>query len=351
MSREPLERRDLEVLRTLLRLRYAMTSELQTALFPSDRVARRRLQHLQALGLVVAHTRGFPKEVAIRAWRLTEAGIRTVSVCFPEEPLPPGLGENLARGSLLNLEHRQGLNRIYLRLLVGDRALPREGIDRSVASAFATRLRERAAQFSWEPDGAVVLDFQDAGGKHELVPDGVVTARHLPVRVFLELDRSSRGLSRLKSTFQRYEHFSRYFYAQRYTDGRTPVLLFLVPSEGRKVSFTELATTYLHSVRWAVEVEAEGARWLATTVCSPDVVRTIEQTYEATVDHPSRSRPASTDTTRLGNALGELYAMAESWARAGRDQGWEPSPKDAAVLDRARCLVEAIEPTPGALRG
>jgi hypothetical protein len=347
MLREALERRDLEVLRTLVRLRYVTTVELQTAFFPSDRVARRRLRHLEVLGLISTHSRGVPQELSYGAWRLTEAGLRTLAACFPEEPQPPGLGENLGRGSLLHLEHRGGLNRLYLQLLLGDRTLPREGIDRRVASAFATRLRDRASQFAWEPDGSVVLDFEDAGGKHQLLPDSVVTARHVPVRVFLELDRSSRGLSRLKNTFQRYAHFTRYFYAKRYTDLRTPVVLFLVPSEGRKESFVELATTHLSSVRWAVEVEAEGAQWLARTVLAPDQVRALNDAYDQTLAQTCAGRPDAPHNHRLAAALAELYSMAASWVRDGREQGWEPSRRDALALDNARSLLESLQGAPG----
>src|SRR5262249_40860207 len=163
MMADYLQRRDLEILRTLARLRYMTTKEIVAGFFATPTVGRRRIRRLSGLDLVATHRKGVSPELQYYAWRLTPRGLDVVAEAFPDEPLPAGLAERLAEGSLRNIEHRQQLSRLYLGFLGGETGpMPQEA---NVASmrAVVDSLRERASQVFWRADGDVAMRFSKLG--------------------------------------------------------------------------------------------------------------------------------------------------------------------------------------------
>jgi len=85
------------------------------------------------------------------------------------------------------------------------------------------------------------------GEAAQIVPDATICARHLAVRVFLELDRSTRGLSRIAEALERYGAFFRDAHEDVFRDRRTPHLLYVVRSPGRKEGITAQAEKVLEA--------------------------------------------------------------------------------------------------------
>src|SRR5258708_5564236 len=115
-----LQRRDLEILRTLARLRYMTTKEIVAGFFATPTVGRRRIRRLSGLDLIASHRKGASDAQQCYAWRLTARGLDVVAGAFPDEPIPDGLAQRLAAGNLRNIEHRQEVSRLYLGFLAGE---------------------------------------------------------------------------------------------------------------------------------------------------------------------------------------------------------------------------------------
>ncbi len=217
-----LQRRDWEILRTICRLRYVTTQQIVTTFFATPSVGRRRLRRLSGLDLIATHRKGVPEQLPYYAWRLTPRGLDAVAEAFPDEVLPDGLGERLAEGNLYHIDHRAALTRLYLAVLSG-RSGPMPGEAQvSAVRAVVDAHRARAAQLFWQPDGDVVIRFNQLGQDAQLVPDATVCGRHRPVRVFVEMDRATRGLVRIGEALERYAWFLENEYHQVFPDGRTP---------------------------------------------------------------------------------------------------------------------------------
>jgi hypothetical protein len=180
MIRRSLQRRDLEILRTIGRLRYVTTQDIVATFFATAHLGRRRLRHLSGLDLIATHRKGVPVRLPLYAWRLTARGLDAVSEAFPDELFPDGLAEHLADGNLHNLDHRDALSRLYLALLAGGTGpMPDDG-DIASVQAVVDGLRARGTQFWWQPDGDVVLGFQRLGADAQIVPDATLSGRHRP---------------------------------------------------------------------------------------------------------------------------------------------------------------------------
>jgi hypothetical protein len=294
-----LQRRDLEILRTLGRLRYMTTKEVVAGFFAHPQVGRRRVRRLSGLDLIASHRKGLPEAFPYFAWRLTARGLDVVAKAFPDEPFPDGLAEHLADGSLRNIEHRQELSRLYLGFLAGDTGpMPREA-DVASMRAVIDALRERASQVLWRADGDVVLRFTKLGEDTQIVPDATVSGRHREVRIFVELDRSTRELARIEENLERYAWFLAHVHGGQFPDQRTPGLLYVVRSQGRKASLDALARRILaERVAWAVALEAEAIDWLERQLIDPARSRT-------------RAEPIGPDDI---NGLVELAADVYRWA-------------------------------------
>jgi hypothetical protein len=313
MIRNNLQRRDLEILRTIGRLRYVATHEIVSTFFATAHQGRKRLRHLSGLDLIATHRKGVPDRLPYYAWRLTARGLEVLADVFPDELFPDGLAERLADGSLHHLDHRGALTRLYLAFLAaGTGPMPDDG-DVASVRAVADGLWARAAQFWWQPDGDLVLRFQKLAQEAQLVPDATLCGRHRPVRVFLELDRSTRGLARIAENLERYAWFLRHDYTRAFTDGRAPSLLYVVRSTGRKAGITDHATQILGSTTsWAVHEEKPAVAWLETTLIDP---------AREAAERPLLPAAGADIGDDLARAARSLYTWARGYAEQLRGEG------------------------------
>ncbi len=259
-----LEGRDSEILRTLGRLRYMTTREIASAFFTTDDLARRRLRKLSGWDLIRSHDKGVAKSMRYQAWRLTTRGIDQVSKLFPGELFPDGMGERIADTRLFNTEHREAISRAYLGFLLG--AEPRCDNKNGSVSAYFARIRSRANQIDWQADGDVTLRVSTLAGEKQVVPDATITARQRNVRLFLEMDRSSRALTRIGHAMERYKRFLFDAYAKTFPDGKSPVVLFVAPSQARRDGIARFAERILTPAKWVALVETDAGPWLSHTL-------------------------------------------------------------------------------------
>jgi hypothetical protein len=117
MRARSLELRDLEILRTILRLRFVPTRLLNPAFFSSERNGRRRLQRLSDRDLIRPHQKGV-EWMGYSAWRITSRGLDTIVDAFPDEPVVDGVMEKINQTQLRNLFHQEALSNLYLRLVI-----------------------------------------------------------------------------------------------------------------------------------------------------------------------------------------------------------------------------------------
>lgn len=318
MSR--LEQRDLEILRTLVRLHFVTSAQINAAFFTSEKRGYRRIQMLAARDFVRRHTRGAPPGTAYGAWRLTSTGMGTVRNEFPSEPVPEALDERLAELTLVDLEHREALNRVYFELVGGDRPRADESSWQAV-QLWVAAIRHRADQFTWQPDGTVALRFRDLGQDQRVVPDATIESRRRSVRVFLELDRSTKPLSRIAENIERYGRFIRGAYRNSYPDGLAPWVVYLARSDARHSNVARIARTHLEGVcEWHVTTHAAGARWLARLLLDEsregDVATASPDVTDSAADAP-RLRTAAAELLRSTTNL--LKNNARAFGAVGRE--------------------------------
>ena len=257
-----LEIRDLEILRTLLRVRYLTSRQLNGAFFSCPRVGRRRIQHLSERDLMRPHAKGLPPELRYSAWRLTARGLDAVVHDFPDEPVPDGFLDRVTSGSLHNAQHREALADLYLGATVPSHASLAER-DVGAHRRWATELRTRASSITWQPDGDVVLSADNDGQRTDVVPDAVVRLPGRGWRVFVELDRSTKDLGRILEGLRRYQTVLRAVDLR----GDAPCILFVVRSAARKANIEHLAHgTDLERLPVVVLVAAEAVEWLREEV-------------------------------------------------------------------------------------
>lgn len=279
--------RDLEILRTLARVRYLTTRQVATFFFACPRVARRRLQRLSERDLIAPHRKGIPSMTPYSAWRLTTRGLAITARAFPEEHLSDRLVERVTHGSLHNLEHRDALARLYLDLVApvrpDDRQTPGD------MRRWAKDVRARAAAIRWQSDGDLVLRARYLGNSFDVIPDATVTSTRQKVRVFVEMDRSTKALGRIRTTVERYESLIRMDYARTFPDGFTPVVLFVVPSTARKAHIAKLAQS--RHVRALLPEEA--SVWLSTEILGKVDTRPEDSRHGAVVPAARRTYTAA----------------------------------------------------------
>jgi hypothetical protein len=116
MRTQSLELRDLEMLRTILRLRFVPTRLLNAAFFSDNRNCRRRLQRLSDRDLIRPHSKGVERS-GYTAWRLTARGRDQIVESFPDEPILDDGIERAAEMRLRLLFHHEALCELYLRLV------------------------------------------------------------------------------------------------------------------------------------------------------------------------------------------------------------------------------------------
>jgi hypothetical protein len=249
-----LELRDREILRTLLRVRFLTTREINGAFFACPRVGRRRLHKLSERDYVKPHSKGLPARCPYSAWRLTTKGLDAVGRIFPDDPVPDGLLERLGEQSLYNLEHREAIARIYLSLIVGTEEAVKDETPHAATRKRIARIQGRAGQLVWRPDGDVELGYTVLGKNYEVIPDATVSSPGRKARVFIELDRSTKSLARIRENLKCYRAYLGGVYAQEFTDGLSPHVLYVVGSDARGKGILGLARDALVGERVQLRV-------------------------------------------------------------------------------------------------
>lgn len=299
-----LELRDLEILRTLLRVRYLTSRQLNASFFSCPRVGRRRIHRLSEYDLIRPHTKGLPEVLRYTAWRLTQRGLDAVAHAFPDEPIADGVLERVASGRLHHIFHREALADLYLRLIVPEPAA-REEDPGDAHRRWISDARRNATSISWEPDGDVVLSVDYLGERIAVVPDAVVRSPSRRRRVFIELDRSSKNLGRIRECLDRYTTVLSRLELER--DART--VLFVVRSAARKRNIQDL-TDGLPLV--ALE-EGEAAAWLRQHLLG-DEATAPPQTEELTmhsVAHRAYSWMAKLEAVLQARGMHQILWSAE----------------------------------------
>jgi hypothetical protein len=205
-----LEPRDLEILRTLWRLRYVTSRQLNQTFFSNERVGRRRFQRLAAKNLIRVHRNGLPPRTQWGAWRIMGQGVEIVANHYPDEVVPDDLQTRVAEGSLLNLEDRERASQIYLDY-IAPHTPPTQAVT-SVAQArlWAREIRRRAQAISWSPVHDVVLRYEQLGKRTQIVPDATITVRARGLRVYLMLDHAGRDSVWVVRHIKAYQDFVRF---------------------------------------------------------------------------------------------------------------------------------------------
>jgi hypothetical protein len=254
-----LEIRDLEILRALVRVRYLTTRQLNNAFFSCPRVGRRRIHRLSDFDLVRPHTKGLPPQLHYTAWRVSSRGLDEVLRAFPDEQCPDGLVDRLTAGSLHHVHHREAIAELYLHLVVPDRSRLSEG-DLGAHRRWAADMRARAGSITWQPDGDVVLTTSSLGQRIDVVPDAVVRSARCKRRIFVELDRSTKDLRRIRDGLERYATCL----GDTKLRGDKINVLFVVRSAARKANIEQLArqTFLLEPLPLVVLQAGEAAEWL-----------------------------------------------------------------------------------------
>jgi hypothetical protein len=145
---DELQPRDVEILRTLVRVRYLFSREIIRTFFTCARVARRRIEKLSDRDLIRPHAKGLPAG-SYRAWRITTDGVEALENARPDEPIPDGFVERVADGSLFQYEHHQGLARIYCDLVAPDWKAAQEPHAAGRTRRWSHELRRRADRIRW----------------------------------------------------------------------------------------------------------------------------------------------------------------------------------------------------------
>ena len=224
--------RDVEILRTLLRLQLVNTTSLQEIFFPQLRVARRRLSILRDRGLIAMHGKGLPGPMAsgARYWRLTRRGVETVAHVLPTEPIPNHHVERVAKMSLRAFEHRDMINAVYLGV-VGD-------WDHEISE-----VRRRASSFQWFSEYDVELTYNKIDGAaalpRRIIPDAAVLGNG--VRYFLEIDRSTESRRRCQRKVEAYQASAdQGGYNAAFPDGLPFEVIFIARTDRRAAGLTHV---------------------------------------------------------------------------------------------------------------
>jgi hypothetical protein len=248
-----LELRDLEILRTLLRVRYLTGRQLNAAFFSCPRVGRRRIHRLSEYDLIRPYATSNPDLIGYQVWRLTRRGLDAVVQEFPDEAIPDGVLERVATCALRYVFHREALAELYLRVIVPERTDTTER-DLGAYRRWASEMRARASAITWQPDGDVVLSVSRLGERVDVVPDAAARSPDQKRRVFVELDRSNKNLGRIRECLDRY--LTVLGHLALGGDART--VLFVVRSAARKRNIQQLSD----ALPLVVLEEAEAAAWL-----------------------------------------------------------------------------------------
>jgi hypothetical protein len=264
----PIQDRDRQLLTALAMCRCLSTEQVRRLCFSgrTETPAHKRLRQLAGIGKY-----GFPEPLVERTAHQTYAG-ELVTVWTPttlgyviagnivetitRPPRGADIRPALVEHALLLNELFVGLAEAPLKKALGTRAseIPRR---RHRNAADGLYLNAQALPFKWIASDSVRLpwkEYRDGDPIERIIhPDAVLELPTLRRRLFLEAETGShtivpRGYHKPGSTLNKAERYELFiheladldskitFYAQRYSDGFTPEVLFLVPYAGRAES-------------------------------------------------------------------------------------------------------------------
>ena len=349
MGQQLLQTRDIEIFRTLVRLEYLTTRQIQEAFFQAPRRARRRLHRLSELDFIAPHRKGLDPLNTYSAWRLTERGAGELARAIPSETIAVGFVQRVAETSLLHLHHHEALASIYLGLVTTAVDVAANDNDIAATRARISQMRGLAEQFEWQPDGAVTLRYLLGPREYQVVPDATVMSRAQAARVFLELDRSNKPLGRIARNLERYRLYCAEPYAKAFPDGRAPMVLYVVGHEIRQAGVRRLCERVLgKSVRWDVALLKDAVASLRTVLFGFGQLE---------LPNPGQAEPKPERAPAASPELVMASRKACSWMmrhfkelhRQGLQQFFEASSIEEGVR-RANVLYEQLERA-GVIRG
>ena len=217
-----LTNRDVEVMRTIGRVRVVRTTSLLGVFFSHPRVAQRRMAVLRDSRLIAGRT----QNVALHAgnagplyWRLTRLGAELLEERWPDEAWIDSAAR-AARLSVRCFEHQDALASLYLRL-VADKQLE--------------EIRTKADAIVFRGDRDVALPYSTFDKQRTVYPDATVWARAGGARLFVELDRSTLSHRRVARTADAYSKaVLRGAPAQVFGDERESYLVYATKTAARR---------------------------------------------------------------------------------------------------------------------
>ncbi len=295
----PLQDRDRQLLTVLAMCRCLSTEQVRRLCFAgrTETPAHKRLRQLAGVGKY-----GFPEPLVERTVQQTYAG-DLITVWKPTA-LGYGVAANFAetitrppRGGDVRpqlIEHALLLNELFVGLAEAPlkrdlatkvSAIPRR---RHRSAADGLYVDAKALSFKWIACDSVRLpwkEYRNGDSMDRIIqPDAVLELPTLRRRLFLEAETGShtivpRGFHKPGSTLNKAERYQCFiceladfdlkitFYAQRYPDGFTPEVLFLVPTPGRAESVNRAVS------EWSTQHLRQWKLPRALTI--PDAVREI----------------------------------------------------------------------------
>ena len=280
----PLQDRDRQLLTAMAMCRCLSTEQIRRLCFAgrTETPAHKRLRQLAGIGKY-----GFPEPLVERivhqtyagdlvtVWTPTALGYVVAANVVETITRPPRGAEirpALIEHALLLNELFVGLAEAPLKKALGTRAseIPRRRHRSAVDGLY---LDAKALRFKWIASDSVRLpwkEYRDGDSVERIIhPDAVLELPTLRRRLFLEAETGShtivpRGYHKPGSTLNKTERYELFlseladvdlkltFYAQQYSDGFTPEVLFLVPNAGRAESVHRALTEWSaqRSSRW-----------------------------------------------------------------------------------------------------
>jgi Replication-relaxation len=194
---------------------------------------------------------------------------------------------------------------MYLRLVVPDRRSLSDS-DRAAHRRWAAEVRTRAASIDWQPDGDVSLSGSWLGQRTDVVPDAAVRSERTRQRIFVELDRSTKALGRIREGLERYARVLPSVDLR----GDSATVLFVVRSAARKANIESLARSMLQRPTTLVLKEAEAVEWLRREVLSLPPDPRAQNSLQAVATRAYSGMPK----------LNSILVANGTWAALGNEQ-------------------------------
>jgi hypothetical protein len=230
-------------------------------------------------------------------------GLQVLDREFPTEAWRAESVDRAAENSLHAIEHREQLSRVYLDLVTAGRfsaAVP------ETSREDVAHMRQRANQFTWQPDGDVVLLFTDCGENIRIVPDAVVTSIKRQIRLFVECDRSTKTLKRIRDDLKSYDQYYKRSYREEFPDGCKPALVYVVRSEARRATVQKVRDGLFLSCHFRILVAGQASAWCEQLLIDPKLIEPNEPSPKLLLGDLWRASRDLYDWLNLGRDL-ELF--------------------------------------------